>query len=382
MAKSTEKAAFLLGCGFLLIVGGFSWGYLAKEMHLFPYKTITEVETNIREFVAGHESETTTTLEKINNDLGVKPNRYIKNGAPSTEQKYRDLVLEGINSRRDNPRILVKGTQPDYRVLAGAFDFDESFWGAILLNKKGELVHSWKLSGEIEGFSSESDVNKNLYGMAVLPDGSIIYTLQERGDGLIKRNFCSGLEWTVPGSFHHTVSPNESFSHFWTFEGSQKDVYTKLHYFDAKDGELVKVIDMADVYRANPDLYIFDLTKRGSGKKPDTPHPNDIEVLKPELAPEFQKFESGDLALSYRTTNTVIVINPESLKVKFWYFGAGDGAHDVDFQDDGTITLFNNSWRANWSELIPRYSSVVAIDPESNSHTVLYRGMHTKSTVK
>jgi hypothetical protein len=88
-------------------------------------------------------------------------------------------------------------------------------------------------------------------------------------------------------------------------------------------------------------------------------HGNDIEPLPLALAAQFPQFEAGDLIVSYATTNLVFVLDPDTLVVKWWRVGAGDLLHDVDWEPDGKITLFNNNSR----RLFDLSSDIVAIDP-------------------
>ena len=53
-------------------------------------------------------------------------------------------------------------------------------------------------------------------------------------------------------------------------------------------------------------------------------HGNDIDPLPAALAPDFPQFAPDDLVISYATTNLLFVLDPESLKVKWWRVGITD----------------------------------------------------------
>ena len=102
----------------------------------------------------------------------------------------------------------------------------------------------------------------------------------------------------------------------------------------------------ADGYRSVPDIF----------------HPNDLEVLQPEMADAFPDFEAGDLLTSFRNVNLVAVLDPDTAEIKWWSHGPWIQQHDPDFGADGEITVFNNNgWRRDW------HSSIVAIDPSTRA---------------
>jgi len=69
----------------------------------------------------------------------------------------------------------------------------------------------------------------------------------------------------------------------------------------------------------------------------------------------------------------VFVLNPDSLDIRWWYIGAGDGQHDPDWHSDGTISIFNNNYRA-YRRGRPVFSEIISIDPAANTHRTLVDG--------
>ncbi|MGE0754046.1 MAG: arylsulfotransferase family protein [Alphaproteobacteria bacterium] len=362
----------------LVAFGLFVYGMVAQRYNLYPYPMFAPYFTYVESFA----EDTTTLRQKLDNDFGGKPWRIIRTFSPADPDIYQTLEVDGLNPRRQSPRIMLKDTTPGFRMLFGAFDFVGGFWGAILIDENGKVVHTWQLSGEGTEMNSAPDTNKILYGVGIFPDGSIAYNLENANQALMKRDVCGVLQWATPGLYHHSAEPSADYKTVWTFRGRAPDAYPEIVQMDAQDGRILRTIHGYDIQKANPELYIFDLRSLEhqefiSGYM-DTnyPHHNDIKPLMPKMATAFPQFRPGDLAINHRTINMFYVMDPDSLKVKFWYFGAADGGHDVDWQPDGTFSLFNNKWRAGWNanDAIEAHSSVMSIDPRTHTHTTLWDG--------
>jgi len=346
----------------------FVWGIAAARYEIFPWNQIYTVY----KFVRGDVTETTSLSQKLLNDLDIVPERFMRNYAPTKAARLSVLKMDGIRARRNSPRLWISPTaRSSYRLIVGALDFEKAFWGGILLDPSGKVMRRWYMNAEIPTLSNEADILKNLYGVAFFTDGSAAFTMQENSGGIVKIDACSEVTWTKKGLFHHVISPTEDALQFWTFGGKQYDLHPKLLLVDAFSGKTVKEIDMADVEKTNPDIFIFDLHRKINVKNPT--HPNDIEPLPSAMAGAYPKFSAGDLLISYHTTNLIFVIDPETLKIKWWYVGAGDRQHDPDWQSDASISIFSNNWRAN-QRGVEQYSSIVSIDPQTHSHETIVDG--------
>jgi hypothetical protein len=196
-----------------------------------------------------------------------------------------------------------------------------------------------------------------MYGVDIREDGSVLFLMQEAGGGIVSVNWCGEKNWVLDGVFHHTITPGDDGT-FWTFEGAQSDFDPILAQVEVETGQILRKIDMGEVRRANPHAHIFDLQRLPD--VPDRTHGNDIEPLPKHLAPAFPGFEAGDLLVSFRTTNLVIVLDPDTLRIKWWRVGPWDRQHDPDWGADGLITVFSNNERG-----VGEHSNIIAIDPGS-----------------
>lgn len=65
----------------------------------------------------------------------------------------------------------------------------------------------------------------------------------------------------------------------------------------------------------------------------------------------------------------MFVLDPRTLRIKWWRIGPWDRPHDPDWGDDGRITVYSNNERG-----VGDYSKIVAIDPETYDAEVLLDG--------
>lgn len=368
--KKIELWLVILVLMILFPLAGF-WGIAFVKYRVFPHSICREV----RDFIKGDPMDESTLWERIQRDTTNPMATWNRKYDITLSNDYNPVQLKGIDKRRELPQLLLIGQQPDYRVLIGVLGMKDGLWGGLLLNAQGDVCHQWKLSGD--DLVDNGKCEGCLYGIVVTPDGSIIYTKHEHCKGIVKRDFDSKIVWINKGRYHHAVSADENYEYLWTFGGHQNIPFPELIKIDIETGKTLKTITMEDVYRQNSQIHIFD--NRTKDENTNMPHPNDIEILSSELAHAFPMFKAGDIAINYHMSNLIFVLDPKTLKVKFWYMGAGDGAHDVDFQPNGTLTIFNNNYRADWQgHKRPSYSDIVAVSPSEKNHWVVVSGEKAK----
>ncbi len=124
---------------------------------------------------------------------------------------------------------------------------------------------------------------------------------------------------------------------------------------------------------------IFLLTSSGFDINPgddwdrEILHTNKITELTFDMAKHFPSFEPGDLLISERTYNLIFVVNPETLKIKWYKIGPWLRQHDSEFSENGLIILFNNDLKALYKNIIGnarQVSTIMAIDPLTDRHCI------------
>lgn len=362
-----QKQKFAIG--YLVFCGVFAWGILIGHYKWFPFEAMRNVKAIILDI---------NFYNNFLSDWGGVPYRFLYAFEPETRAGLTELKVPNLKARRASPllRLSLNAPQGD-RILFGAFDFKDAFWGAILIDSKGRVKHTWRLSTEELPLNSEPDVRKNMSGVDIQPDGSIIFSMQEAGGGIVKVDYCSNVIWTLDGKFHHIISPTGEGT-FWTFEGSQVTFDHIASLIDMNSGKVLKRIRFKDVRAANPNTHIFDLQKKEIENTDDASHGNDIDPLPEHLVSAFPLFAHSDLLVSFKMTNLVFILEPNTLKIKWWRIGPWNRQHDADWNSGGYISVFNNNVRVDGREHRGvddgKFSNIIAIDPQSLETEILLTG--------
>lgn len=293
------------------------------------------------------------------NDIGLEPTRHLvapnDQGTASPDRGYE---------RRP-------GTEraPGYVLIAGlSDDQDTSVFAVRLMDTNGDEVHRWPIN--YENFDPDTPPqNVMLHGMEVFEDGSLVVTF-DVGNAIARVDQCGQTMWSVRGGFHHSIT-RDGAGGIWTWYGED------MVRLDEDTGEKTFSLNLRNdiiAAKGGDQRGIFDIRVRMPGDAAgqvtylDDPfHPNDVEMLRPELADAFPMFAAGDLMFSLREPNLVAVVDPQTGVLKWWQHGPWFKQHDPDFEPDGTITVFDNATGA-------MRSRILRIDPRDNSVSVDFEG--------
>lgn len=339
----------------------------------WPYESLI----GVKEFVRGHPTEELSLKEKVLNDLNVKPTRHIKIADTDKKHLSDNEELEGLplNPRRAKPTIyLSEDALEGYRAIYGIFDFDDAMHGVVLLDPEGRVVNIWKTSQENIEWESRTDANIFPHGFEIASDGSII-AAYDSGSSLTKYDYCNNIVWRKQGQFHHSITfHGDEIVWVWQSTPGQGRWGHRLTKIDYKTGKTLQDIPLTEVMEANENIDIFGIRQLDSAKKSTWIdqgggrwHPNDIDPLSEKLAQFYPQFEVGDLLVSLRSPNLVFVMDPDTLHVKWWRQGLTRRQHDPDWNDRGTITIFNNNMHR-------KPSHIVEIDPVTYRHQIILDG--------
>lgn len=176
-------------------------------------------------------------------------------------------------------------------------------------------------------------------------DGNLISHAEE--GPMFKLDLCSNISWIISDErYHHSVEKDHE-GNFWT--PSYLEPYSKtMQNYRGRTGLLDDAINKISsdgeiLYRKS----VFDILMEGNIVKynqiyidNDPFHLNDIQPV----LEDGDYWKRGDLFLSLRNINTVILYRPSENKVLKVITGPFYMQHDVDIISDNEISIFNNNY--------------------------------------
>lgn len=278
------------------------------------------------------------------------------------------------------------GETTGYTAVTGFFDDGMEI---RLLEGTGDVAHRWPVSFKeiwpnpkhiAASRVPKHDWNTFFNGVIVHPDGSVVFPFF----GLIKLDKCGDVVWKVASGIHHSVelSPRGTY---WTpgsikIENGRQYYPVRGDYHEhtvvevSKDGEILREISILKVLKENGMLGLLSANNRHFEviNEKDIIHLNDVEEIPTEFLAQFPNFSAGDLLLSLREPNLVMVMSPESLVVKWHKMGPWNQQHDADWQPDGNITVFDNNFdRTKFGSALGG-SNIMSVDPKTDEVSILY----------
>lgn len=318
--------AFLASCSLFIFV----FGVVVGHYKIFPFPWMEAAKDSVE-----------LVFQEKEIILGIRPTRFLFKARHN-----------GAGVTRNEP----DRAAPGLTLLAGFFEDSNEL---RLLRSDGGLVRRWPVRFN-EVFTDQShiqppeqraksDWNVGLHGALALPDGSVVLNLDNHG--AVKLDRCGKIEWRVSLMTHHSVEPAEDGGYWFSVldrvEDKSQFLPIKTPYIEDKilkvsrDGEVLFKISVPALFEKN-DLRAV-LLVNNSVDQYDLVHLNDIEELTSDVADRFPLFAAGDLIISMRNLNLVMVVDPKTEVVKWHRTGPWIRQHDPDFQPDGTITVFNNN---------------------------------------
>jgi hypothetical protein len=356
-----DKWDFVLFCVGMLVLA-FAGGMVVERYQLFPHDVIDEATAAA-------------------NDWRANWRHYLQ-----------------IRSKHLRPTARTEGGVTRYeRGAAWPGDtfltiFHDNRFGAMLIDMEGRILHRWDVTFS-EAFPNQHhlevappDYDVVLHGSALLPNGDVILNME--GEGAVQLDRCSRIVWRLPRTTHHSVDhlPNgDTLIAVDRNRYAPDPRYPRLmpgpegYYIEnlilrlRPDGSVAQEIPLMDILYKSGWASLLFFGEDSAIRTEQPTHMNDIEMLRPEMAPAFPQFKAGDVMLSIRNSNTIMIVDGQTWRVKWTMTGPFLYQHDPDFMPNGHILLFDNR-RTGASKPQLGYSRVLEIDPESREIVWSYQG--------
>jgi hypothetical protein len=275
---------------------------------------------------------------------------------------------------------------------------------AMLVNMHGEEVHRWHIP-----FSKIWPDPPHLHGRIrdasvyfndgfLFPNGDLLVVIEGEGDfsaahlgnpsngfGLAKLDKDSNLLWKYAKFCHHDLDVGDDGTVYAISQEFVDAVPPELEYLPTPcmvdfveiltaDGKAVKKISLLEALNGTAYAPILcplesSLAADGSAhpgtmmsmfrddeRRMDVLHANSVKVLSRALASRFPMFKAGQLLVSLRHLDAIVVIDPGSGKAVWAARGPWRAQHDPTFLDNGHLLLFDNLGS-------PRGSRALEYDP-------------------
>lgn len=282
--------------------------------------------------------------------------------------------------------LLMTGIKADNKAMVAVID------------NAGRTVHEWdvdwwRLWPNPDHLPQEerpkSDPGGRPQGVQLMPDGGLVFNFERLG--LMRIDGCSQPVWRLPYVTHHSVHLDES-GNLWVpgqidrrspvaEAPNHKPGFLDFRVLEVSPaGKVLTDIPVIDLLRRNGLdglLYMSTINNWGTTVSGDTLHLNDVETF-PSTLPEGV-FRRGDVLISLRNINTVLVFDKSTRKIRYINTGSFVRQHDPDFLDGNRISVFDNNnlsskTTAGRNEAPGLSSRIAIVNAATGSVETVYRG--------
>ncbi|MEM9045686.1 MAG: arylsulfotransferase family protein [Pseudomonadota bacterium] len=245
-----------------------------------------------------------------------------------------------------------------------------------VIDREGRLIHRmdpdwfaiWGDAGRFIKKQRPISLAPMIHGLDITSEGDVVFNFEHLST--IKMDLCGEVLWKLENNGHHSIDV-QSDGTIWVpgeiqyqteptpfrNHGAPYRSWTLQHI--SADGEIIREIEVNEVLEANDltGLLYLSTQQEETIVRGDTLHLNDIEVFPADMVRGV--FSPGDIMISLRNINSILVLDPVTLKVKFRVTGRFMRQHDPDFIDGNRISVFDNrnlmpsnGWAGNASRIV------------------------------
>jgi hypothetical protein len=317
----------------LIFAAAFGWGFVSHWKRTFPFDLLKGITQ--KPAVA----QDTATLEIDMNDLLMLDALGYTDGTYDPESGRRGVILH--RKGEASPGINL------YHSLGSA--------GASLIDLSGNEIHAWRAGG------------RPWNHVEPLRDGGVVVSVKNAFLARLSKD--STELWEIQDLFHHDFFIDEDEGEIWAIVRTDRiepGIHRKVKTLSEElmvlslEGEIRARHSIIDMLRGTPHAHLIpSLTHRnfGDAEVIDPFHLNHVEVFDGSQAKQSPLFARGNILLSLRNINAIMIVDGMTMKA-LWVWGPAVllKQHHPTLLDNGNILVFNNG---------SSRSEVIELDPET-----------------
>jgi hypothetical protein len=345
--------AFWAACMFI----AFLAGVVATVNGNFPVAVIQQSITLLNEQLSGVEEESQHYLHPV---------------------RYPNSGVTVFNADQAEPGVTIVTSY--WRAA------DEPYAGIQLIDMNGSVLNEWQVhpdklwpdSPHDDYARGESNAADNyVHGSWLLEGGDIVFNIEYLG--MVRMDPCGKVVWKLPFRTHHSIARNDD-GNFWVsglrWQETPLAQYPHLRppyvneymYLVSPDGEILREVSVLEALYESDHIGLLALGRA----RFDVTHMNDVEELSAALADEFPMFEQGDLLVSLRNLNLLVVIDGKTERIKWFFSHPLLRQHDPDFISGGLISVYDNRDEYAGTANVLGGSRILHINPTTNEYVKVY----------
>ncbi len=352
MNKNKRSAIFVI---FLVVIitASFTYGVAVGRYRIFPFQIMDRVYEGTVKKILSNAPE-----ESQRNRKGLW-RRVRARGAPDTyDTKLTSLpYLKGYKKAQGRGGVTFYEEKSVYKGLNLWVSGHEP--AAYLMDMNGNVLHEWGMKYEKvwpgRKEKIEPDVHKTFWRRAHLYENGDLLAIFE-GIGIIKLDKDSNLIWANDCNAHHDIFVADNGDIYTLTRESiethprltlKKPVFEDHVTILSPDGKIIKKVSILDalVKSKHASLLVFP------GYVRDPLHTNTLQLLE-DVPDKHPIFKEGMALLSFRTIDTIAVMDIESKTIPWAMTGMWRLQHEPVLLSDGNLLIFDNQGNFGKSKVI------------------------------
>ena len=248
---------------------------------------------------------------------------------------------------------LPEAVAPGLTMFAGIGEGEALF--VRIVDQDGAILHQWDLDWwsiwpDAEHLPVEkmpkSPPGTLIHGMVLMEDGDLVFNYETLG--MVRIDAAGEVVWRLPYQTHHSMFRADDGNLWVPGQKTHREAHSKWPLYEPPFDEFT-ILEVSPDGAILHEFSLFDLLVEKGWQgllylrppKGDTLHLNDVEIFSSHMRAGF--FQPGDVMVSLREINSVIVFAAGSLDLKYLSIGRVVHQHDPDFVDSDTLLIFDNN---------------------------------------